>query len=61
MLQIVTLEIGLRKPGLKTPLHYLGRTSAHPLPGGRAASSSMTVRKFGIAVASSQGTVRKIS
>lgn len=32
-----------------------------PLPGGRAASSSMTVRKFGIAVASSQGTVRKIS
>ncbi|NUQ17118.1 MAG: DUF3833 domain-containing protein [Sphingomonas sp.] len=32
-----------------------------PLPGGRAASSSMTVRKFGIAVASSQATVRKIS
>ena len=32
-----------------------------PLPGGRSASSSMTVRKFGIAVASSQGTVRKIS
>ena len=32
-----------------------------PLPGGRSASSSMTVHKFGIAVASSQGTVRKIS
>jgi len=32
-----------------------------PLPGGRSASSSMTVRKFGIAVASSEGTVRKIS
>ena len=32
-----------------------------PLPGGRSATSSMTVRKFGIAVASSQGTVRKIS
>ncbi|CUU16208.1 hypothetical protein CDS [Bradyrhizobium sp.] len=36
MLQTVTLEIGLRKPGLKTPPHYLGRTSAHPLPGRRA-------------------------
>jgi len=32
-----------------------------PLPGGRSATSDMTVRKFGIAVASSQGTVRKIS
>jgi hypothetical protein len=32
-----------------------------PLPGGRSATSSMTVRKFGIAVASSQGTVRKVS
>jgi hypothetical protein len=32
-----------------------------PLPGGRSASTSMTVRKFGIAVASSHGTVRKIS
>ena len=32
-----------------------------PLPGGRSATSSMTVRKFGIPVASSQGTVRKIS
>jgi hypothetical protein len=32
-----------------------------PLPGGRSATSSMTVRKFGIAVASSEGTVRKIS
>jgi hypothetical protein len=32
-----------------------------PMPGGRSATSSMTVRKFGIAVASSQGTVRKIS
>ena len=32
-----------------------------PLPGGRSATSSMMVRKFGIAVASSQGTVRKIS
>jgi len=36
MLQIVTLERSLRKPGLKAPLHYLGRTSAHPLPGRRA-------------------------
>jgi hypothetical protein len=32
-----------------------------PLPGGRSASSTMTARKFGIAVASSQGMVRKIS
>lgn len=32
-----------------------------PLPGGRAAASSMTARKFGIAVATSEGTVRKIS
>ena len=32
-----------------------------PLPGGRSATSSMTVRKLGIAVASSQGTVRKVS
>lgn len=32
-----------------------------PLPGGRAASSDMTVRKFGIAVASSTAIVRKIS
>lgn len=32
-----------------------------PLPGARSATSSMTVRKFGITVASSQGTVRKIS
>ena len=32
-----------------------------PLPGGRSATSNMTVRKFGIAVATSQGTVRKIS
>ena len=32
-----------------------------PLPDGRSATSDMTVRKFGIAVASSQGTVRKIS
>jgi hypothetical protein len=32
-----------------------------PVAGGRSATSSMTVRKFGIAVASSQGTVRKIS
>lgn len=31
-----------------------------PLPGGRSASSSMTVRKFGVAVASSEGTVRKM-
>jgi hypothetical protein len=32
-----------------------------PLPGGRTATSDMTVRKFGIAVASAQGVVRKIS
>jgi hypothetical protein len=32
-----------------------------PLPGGRSASSSMTIRKFGITVASSQGLVRKVS
>ncbi len=32
-----------------------------PLPGGRAASSNMTVRKFGIAVAISTAVVRKIS
>ena len=32
-----------------------------PLPDGRSATSSMTVRKFGIAVANSEGTVRKIS
>ena len=32
-----------------------------PLPGGRAASSNMTVRRFGIAVASSAAIVRKIS
>ena len=32
-----------------------------PLRGGKSATSSMTVRKFGFAVASSQGIVRKIS
>jgi len=32
-----------------------------PLPGGKSATSSMTARKFGFAVASSQGTIRKIS
>jgi hypothetical protein len=32
-----------------------------PLPGGRSATTNMTVRKFGFAVASSQGTVRKLS
>ena len=32
-----------------------------PLPGGQSASSSMTVRKFGIAVASSTSVVRKTS
>jgi hypothetical protein len=32
-----------------------------PLPGGRSATSTMTVRKFGITVASSQGLVRKVS
>lgn len=32
-----------------------------PLPGGRSAASSMTVRKLGISVATAQGTVRKIS
>ena len=32
-----------------------------PLPGGRAAMSNMTARKFGIAVAHAQGIVRKVS
>jgi hypothetical protein len=32
-----------------------------PLPGGLSASSNMTVRKFGLAVASSTAVVRKIS
>lgn len=32
-----------------------------PLPGGRTATSDMTARKFGIAVASAEGVVRKIS
>jgi hypothetical protein len=32
-----------------------------PLPGGKSAKSNMTVRKLGFAVATSQGTVRKIS
>lgn len=32
-----------------------------PLPGGRSAESSITVHKFGIPVASSEGMVRKIS
>lgn len=32
-----------------------------PLPGGRSATSKMTARKYGIAVASAQGIVRKIS
>ena len=32
-----------------------------PLPGGRCATSKMTARKYGIAVASAQGIVRKVS
>ncbi len=32
-----------------------------PLPGGKSATSNMTVRKFGFTVASSQGIIRKIS
>ncbi len=31
-----------------------------PLPGGRVASSKITIRKFGMSVARSEGTIRKI-
>ena len=31
-----------------------------PLPGGKLAQSKLTVRKFGIKVASSEGTIRKV-
>lgn len=31
-----------------------------PLPGGKAASSKVTVKKLGMRVASSEGTIRKL-
>ena len=31
-----------------------------PMPGGRSAQSKITVKKFGMRVASSQGTIRKL-
>jgi hypothetical protein len=32
-----------------------------PLPGGKSANNSMTVRKFGVAVGNGEGTIRKVS